>query len=79
MPSPMRTISIKLPEHLNELLSALARQRRSSRSAVIREAVVAYATGPHRSVTAAAGDLAGSLDGPADLSTDPRHMAGYGK
>ena len=78
MASPMRTVSFKLSKQLDDALSELARRRKSSRSALVREALHAMATGTH-SVTQAAGQLVGSLDGPADLSTDPAHMAGYGK
>ncbi len=79
MPSPMRTVSFKLSERLDDVLSDLARRRNSSRSALVREALEALANGKGCSVTAAVDELVGSLDGPADLSTNPRHMARYGK
>ncbi len=79
MTSPMRTVSFKLSERLDDALSDLARRRKSSRSALVREALEALATGKRRSVTAVVDELVGSLDGPANLSTDPRHMTGYGK
>jgi Arc/MetJ-type ribon-helix-helix transcriptional regulator len=75
----MRAISIKLTEHLDRQLTALARRRHSNRSAVVRDALEAFAGRTAKpSVTEAAGDLVGSLRGPKDLSTAPRHMAGYG-
>lgn len=79
MPSPMRTVSFKLPGRLDDALDDLARRRKSSRSAVVREALETLAKGKRRSVTAAVEGLVGSFDGPVDLSTNPRHMAGYGK
>ena len=79
MANPMRTVSFKLPEHLDDALSDLARRRKSSRSALVREAVESLATGQRRSVTAMADELVGALDGPADLSTNPKHLSGYGK
>lgn len=79
MTSPMRTVSFKLSEQLDDALNDLARRRKSSRSALVREALEALARGKHRSVTAVVDALAGSLEGPADLSTNPRHMTGYGK
>jgi predicted transcriptional regulator len=79
MASPMRTVSFKLSEQLDDALSDLARRRKSSRSALVREALEALATGKRRSVTAMIDELVGSLDGPVDLSTSPKHMAGYGK
>lgn len=79
MTSPMRTVSFKLSERLDDALNDLARRRKSSRSALVREALEALAKGKHRSVTAVVDELVGSLDGPADLSTNPKHMTGYGK
>ena len=75
----MRPISIKLPKHLEELLDELARTRHLSRSAVVREALQAYVVGTRVSVTSAAGELVGSLQGPRDLSTSPKHMRGFGE
>ena len=79
MANPMRTVSFKLPEHLDDALSDLARRRKSSRSALVREALDHLTSGGRRSVTAAVDALLGPLDGPTDLSTNPRHMVGYGK
>ena len=79
MANPMRTVSFKLPEQLDDALSELARHRKSSRSAVVREALQALATSGRRSVTTAVDELVGSLDGPPDLSTNPKHMSGYGR
>ena len=79
MANPMRTVSFKLPEHLDDALSDLARRRKSSRSAIVREALEGLATSGRRSVTAAVDGLVGPLDGPIDLSTNPKHLVGYGK
>lgn len=79
MANPMRTVSFKLPEHLDDALSDLARRRKSSRSALVREALEVLATSGQRSVTAASDALVVPLDGPTDLSTNPKHLASYGK
>lgn len=79
MGGPMRTVSFKLPRRLDDALDELARRRKSSRSALVREALETLSKGKQRSVTAAVETLVGFLDGPVDLSTNPRHMAGYGK
>ncbi len=71
----MRAVSIKLPEDLDRRLTELARSRRTSRSALMREALEAYEKQPIQSVTAAAADLVGSLIGSHDLSSSPEHMA----
>ena len=79
MTTPMRTASFKLPRDLDERLSALAKHRRVSRSALAREALEALTAGKGRSVVDLAGDLIGSLEGPKDLSTNAKHMRDYGK
>jgi len=77
----MRTVSFKLPRELDEALDELARTRRTTRSELVREAIeaLARASGKRASFTTLAGDLVGSVDGPADLATNPKHLAGYGK
>lgn len=79
MANPMRTVSFKLPEQLDDALSDLARRRKSSRSALVREALEDLTTGGRRSVTAAVDALVRPLDGPTDLSTNQKHLTGYGK
>lgn len=75
----MRTISLKLPDSLDRTLTKLAATRGTTKSAVVREALEAYAAESRRSVTALAGSLVGSLRGPKDLSSSPRHLEGYGR
>lgn len=79
MANPMRTVSFKLSQQLDDALSDLAKRRKSSRSALVREALEALAKGKRRSVTAAVDELGASVEGPTDLSTNPKHMAGYGR
>jgi Arc/MetJ-type ribon-helix-helix transcriptional regulator len=79
MTTPMRTVSFKLPEYLDDALNELARSRGSSRSALVREALESLAKGKRRSVTSLAGNLVGSVEGPTDLATNRKHMTGYGK
>ncbi|MEJ7758355.1 MAG: ribbon-helix-helix protein, CopG family [Gemmatimonadaceae bacterium] len=75
----MRTVSFKLPERLDQALSDLARRRGSTRSALVRQALEGLAANNSSSVTAIVDNLVKPLDGPADLSTNPRHMTMYGK
>jgi metal-responsive CopG/Arc/MetJ family transcriptional regulator len=79
MRNTMRVVSIKLPEELDAELTKLARRRNVTRSAVLREALETFARSGQRSVTKAARDLVGSLQGSSDLSASGRHMSGYGK
>lgn len=79
MTVPMKTVSFKIPERLDEALTELASRRKSSRSALVREALEALAKGKRRSVTARVDELVSELEGPGDLSVNPKHMDGYGK
>jgi predicted transcriptional regulator len=74
----MRTISLRLPEKLDQMLTELANKRGTSRSALLREAIRAFAEQSGSSVADLARDLDGVLEGPEDLSTSPTHMKGYG-
>lgn len=79
MSDPMRTISLKIPAELDALLDELAEARHLSRSAVVREAVLAYAAKQGPSVTQRVDALVTPIDGPRDLSTNPRHLDDFGR
>jgi metal-responsive CopG/Arc/MetJ family transcriptional regulator len=79
MAKRMRTVSFKLPTDLDDLLDDLARRANASRSAVVREALQAFAYSGRRSVTGAVDAVVQPVDGPTDLSTNAKHMARYGK
>jgi len=79
----MKTLSLKIPETVEVRLAALARSRRQTKSALVRAALEAYlgrdkpAAG--LSCLDLVADLAGSFEGPGDLSRHKRHLRGYGK
>jgi Arc/MetJ-type ribon-helix-helix transcriptional regulator len=79
----MKTITVKLPRPLGERLGRAVVRRRSTRSALVREAIEAYLASEGGSRAGScfdlASDLAGSADGPADLSSNRRRMKGYGR
>jgi hypothetical protein len=79
----MTTITCKISEKLNGQLEALARRRRTSKSAILREALEGKTKASARSAAPSAYDLVkhlcGSLRGPKNLSTNPRHMRGFGE
>ena len=79
----MKTLSLKLPQALFDQLSATARERGESRSALVREAIEAFIEGDNQqqkgSCLDLASDLVGCVKGPADLSFDKKHMRGYGQ
>ncbi|MGE0683412.1 MAG: hypothetical protein AB7P69_21240 [Candidatus Binatia bacterium] len=75
----MRTISLKFPAHLENLVEAEAKRRRVSKSAVVRacvEEVLLKHPKAKQQLTCAdlMGDLIGSLEGPSDLSTNKRYL-----
>jgi predicted transcriptional regulator len=78
--SRTRATSIKLSDALDQRLTELAQRHRTTRSAIVREALEQYeARGASLSFAAAAADLDGAVKGPKDLATSRRHMLGYGR
>jgi hypothetical protein len=79
----MKTLSLKVPATLNERLEELAKETRRSKSMIIRMAIEEYQRRGRRaqpkSFLVQARDLAGSVGGPADLSTDRKYLKGYGR
>lgn len=79
----MRAITLKLPDGLAARVSATVRRRGVSTSALVREALEERlsreANHQAGSCLDLAGDLRGSLSGPADLSANPGHLKGYGR
>ena len=79
----MKTLSLKLPDELAARVSAVAKRMGSNKSEILRNALEAYLenepTQREGSALEVAGDLAGALEGPKDLSHQDSHMHGYGK
>lgn len=79
----MKTISLKLPEATDAKLASAAQQTGKTRSEVAREALDAYLENGRKKRVASAyelsQDLAGSVRGPGDLSTNKKYMRGYGR
>ena len=79
----MKTLSLKLHESLDNRLAAAAKRRGQTKSAVVREALEAFLGENNLPQSASclelAADVAGCLEGPADLSTGKEHMQGYGR
>ncbi len=78
----MITITCKIPEKLDVEIEALARHRRVTKSAIVREAIEERLRRISKKVTLRAFDLAkslcGSLHGPRDLSTNPKYLERLG-
>lgn len=79
----MKTITLKLPDHLADRLDRSAAAAKSTRSAIVREALEKALDDQEAGAGTCfdlAGDLAGSIRGlPADLATNPDHMEGFGR
>jgi predicted transcriptional regulator len=79
----MKNISLKLPDDLNARVEQAAKQRGAAKSDIIREALEVYlsngTSGRQLSIAELAADLVGSIEGPADLATNPKYMRGFGK
>ena len=78
----MRTLSLKIPPALEASLESLARRKGATKSAVLREILERHLSrekGRPSRLLAVAADLVGCVEGPQDLSSDRRHMKGYGR
>ena len=83
----MTTLTLKLPKALDEQLTTAAKRRRSSKTALVRQAIEAYlaqhapAEPPATTLTVGdlVGHLAGCLEGPSDLSTNKKYFEGFGE
>lgn len=79
----MKTLSIKLPETLDAQLTLAARQKRTTKSSLLRDAITAHLNAKTRRGTGScldlARDLAGCVAGPGDLSFNKKRLAGYGQ
>lgn len=76
----MKTISVKLPAPLAAWLTEEARELGRSKSALVRQALEQQRNQPGKGTCLhLMEDLCGSVRGPRDLSTNPKHLSGFGK
>ena len=76
----MKTITVKLPEPLAAWLSRRARELGRTQSDIVREALQRSGDGTSGvSCHDLFADVCGVIDGPRDLSTHPKHLAGFGE
>jgi hypothetical protein len=76
----MPTVTVKMPKDLHARLEAEARRRRTTKSAVLREAFSQRpTTAPAGSLYERARHLIGAIDGPGDLSARSKTLEGYGQ
>jgi hypothetical protein len=80
----MKHISLKLPAALEARLAAAAKRRKTTKSAIVRQALEDYLANGNRtgrpSFADTVRDLIGCVDsGIPDLASNPKHMRGYGR
>ena len=76
----MKTISVKLPDSLATWLSRRASELGRPRSDLVREALQRSREGTSgASCHDLFADVCGVIEGPKDLSTNPRHLNGLGE
>lgn len=76
----MKTITVKLPDVLAAWLSHRARELNRPQSELVREALQRVSEGAGGvSCHDLFSDMCGVIDGPKDLSTNPKHLAGFGE
>ncbi len=79
----MKAISIKLPDPLFHDLAQRAKANSSSQSEIIRSALTAYLRSDAQPSTASCADRAsrwiGLMEGPQDLSSNAKHLKGFGE
>ncbi len=80
----METLSLKLPKALSTQLKVVAKRRRASEVAVVREALEEYLDRQQEPTPGSVADVAReyigcATGGPPDLSTNKKYMEGYGQ
>ena len=81
----MNTLTIKIPAQLEQDIVQASEREHLTKSELVRRALVAYVSQRQPSAAAIsaldqAGDLVGCFTGgPADLSSNPRHLDDFGR
>jgi metal-responsive CopG/Arc/MetJ family transcriptional regulator len=79
----MDTLTLKIPEALKSKLSRYAKQKGISRSEIVRKALSDFFSEDDIRLNGAfidfSEDLAGTIEGPSDLSANKKYLDGYGK
>ena len=76
----MTTLTCSIPEKLDAGLERLAHQAKVPKARIVRKALEQAIRKPRPSGTAfeLVSNLCGSLSGPSDLATNPKHLEGLG-
>ena len=78
----MNTLTLKVPELLNTKLDKYAKKRGLSKSEIVRIALLDYLSKDDTLLKGSfldqSEDLAGSIEAPADISSNKDYLKGYG-
>ena len=79
----MYTLTLKIPEIIKEKLKTYSKRKGLSKSEIVRNALLDYFDKDdfenQGTFYDLAEDLAGSVKGPSDLSTNKEHLSKYGQ
>ena len=79
----MDTLTLKVPDIIKEKLKLISEKKGVSRSEIVRSALLEYFShddlDKKGSFLDFSKDLAGSVEGPSDLSTNKEYLERYGK
>jgi len=76
----MPTVTVKMPKAMHDRLEAEAARRRTTKSAVLREAFAhKHSAAPTGSFYERAKHLIGAASGPGNLSARSKTLEGYGR
>ena len=79
----MNTLTLKVPDVLNNKLNLYAEKKGINKSEIVRLALTEYLSKDHlnsmNSFLKLSEDIVGSINGPSDLSINKSHLEDYGK
>ena len=78
-PSAMPVVTVKMPKAMHARLETEATRRRTSKSAVLRDSFAAQSSPRPGALWERIQHLAGSIDGPGNLSALSKKLPEYGR
>lgn len=80
----MKTLTVQVPEHLNDRIKAMASRQRVSKSALVRDTLLKAMENKVESSSASIHSRLSQyqdagLTGIRDLASNPKHLAAYGR
>ncbi|MBC8346029.1 MAG: hypothetical protein ISR89_07105 [Candidatus Marinimicrobia bacterium] len=79
----MKTLTLKVSDNILKKLKTVAEEKGFTRSEIVRNSLLEYLSHDDFNQVGSfldlAGDLAGCVEGPSDLSTNKRYLEEYGQ